>query len=73
MAEMKENAEKMNFNTEETNFDEAETEERKTKLKSSAKNVTLTSYDELLLGSEPMEFVQKIQINKLIHFQNHPF
>ena len=73
MAEMKENAEKMNFNTEETNFDEAETEERKTKLKSSAKNVTLTSYDELLLGSEPMEFVQKIQIDKLIHFQNHPF
>lgn len=73
MAEMKENAEKMNFNTEETNFDESETEERKTKLKSSAKNVTLTSYDELLLGSEPMEFVQKIQIDKLIHFQNHPF
>ena len=73
MAEMKENAEKVNFNTEETNFDESETEERKTKLKSSAKNVTLTSYDELLLGSEPMEFVQKIQINKLIHFQNHPF
>lgn len=73
MAEMKENAEKMNFNTEETNFDEAETEERKTKLKSSAKNVTLTSYNELLLGSEPIEFIQKIQIDKLIHFQNHPF
>ncbi len=70
---MKENAEKMNFNTEETNFDEAETEERKTKLKSSAKNVTLTSYNELLLGSEPIEFIQKIQIDKLIHFQNHPF
>lgn len=73
MAAMKENAEKMNFNTEETNFDEAETEERKTKLKSSAKNVTLTSYNELLLGSEPIEFIQKIQIDKLIHFQNHPF
>lgn len=73
MAEMKENAEKVNFNTEETNFDESETEERKTKLKSSAKNVTLTSYNELLLGSEPIEFIQKIQIDKLIHFQNHPF
>ena len=43
MAEMKENAEKVNFNTEETNFDESETEERKTKLKSSAKNVALAS------------------------------
>ncbi|NDO47833.1 ParB/RepB/Spo0J family partition protein [Clostridium sp. ASF356] len=42
-------------------------------MKSSAKNVTLTSYDELLLGSDTMEFVQKIQIDKLIHFQNHPF
>lgn len=84
---MKENAEKVNFNAEETDFDETETdfdeteteeieeieEKLKTNLKSSAKNVTLTSYDELLLGSEPMEFVQKIQIDKLIHFQNHPF
>lgn len=67
MAEMKENAEKVNFNA------EGNGEETKEKMKSSAKNVTLTSYDELLLGSEPMEFVQKIQIDKLIHFQNHPF
>ncbi|USF29846.1 ParB/RepB/Spo0J family partition protein [Clostridium sp. ASF356] len=73
MAKMKENAEKVNFNAEETDFDETETEEKKTNLKSSAKNVTLTSYDELLLGSDTMEFVQKIQIDKLIHFQNHPF
>ena len=63
MAEMKENVEKVNFNAEET----------KEKMKSSAKNVILTSYDELLLGSEPIEFIQKIQIDKLIHFQNHPF
>jgi ParB family chromosome partitioning protein len=67
MAEMKENAEKVNFNAEENG------EETKEKMKSSAKNVTLTSYDELLLGSEPIEFIQKIQIDKLIHFQNHPF
>ncbi len=67
MAEMKENAEKVNFNAEENG------EETKEKMKSSAKNVTLTSYDELLLGSETMEFVQRIQIDKLIHFQNHPF
>ncbi len=64
---MKENAEKVNFNAEENG------EETKEKMKSSAKNVTLTSYDELLLGSEPIEFIQKIQIDKLIHFQNHPF
>ena len=73
MAEMNENAEKMNFhaeeNREETAFDEVETEE----MKSSAKNVTLTPYDELLLGTNSMEIVQKIQIDKLIHFQNHPF
>lgn len=67
MAEMKENAEKVNFNA------EGNGEETKEKMKSSAKNVTLTSYDELLLGSEPIEFIQKIQIDKLIHFQNHPF
>lgn len=73
MAKMKENAEKLNFNAEGTDFDKTETEEKKTNLKSSAKNVTLTSYDELLLGSETMEFVQRIQIDKLIHFQNHPF
>ncbi len=73
MAKMKENAEKVNFNAEGTDFDKTETEEKKTNLKSSAKNVTLTSYDELLLGSETMEFVQRIQIDKLIHFQNHPF
>ena len=73
MAKMKENAEKVNFNAEGTDFDKTETEEKKTNLKSSAKNVTLTSYDELLLGSEPIEFIQKIQIDKLIHFQNHPF
>ncbi len=74
---MNENAEKMNFhaeeNREETVFDEVETEETKEEMKSSAKNVTLTPYDELLLGANSMEIVQKIQIDKLIHFQNHPF
>ena len=81
MAEMNENAEKMNFhaeeNREETVFDEVEAEETKEEtkeeMKSSAKNVTLTPYDELLLGANSMEIVQKIQIDKLIHFQNHPF
>ena len=77
MAEMNENAEKMNFhaeeNREETAFDEVEAEETKEEMKSSAKNVTLTPYDELLLGANSMEIVQKIQIDKLIHFQNHPF
>ena len=60
MAEINENAEE---NREET----------KEEMKSSAKNVTLTPYDELLLGANSMEIVQKIQIDKLIHFQNHPF
>jgi len=71
----------MNFhaeeNREETVFDEVEAEETKEEtkeeMKSSAKNVTLTPYDELLLGANSMEIVQKIQIDKLIHFQNHPF
>ena len=63
MAEMNENAEKMNFHA----------EENREEMKSSAKNVTLTPYDELLLGANSMEIVQKIQIDKLIHFQNHPF
>jgi hypothetical protein len=77
MVEINENAEKTNFhaeeNREETVFDEVETEETKEEMKSSAKNVTLTPYDELLLGTNSMEIVQKIQIDKLIHFQNHPF
>ena len=76
MAKMNENVEKMNFyeeeNREETAFDEAETEEAKEEMKSSAKNVTLTPYDELFC-SDSMEVVQEIRIDRLFTFNKHPF
>lgn len=66
MAEMKENAEKVNFNAEENG------EETKEKMKSSAKNVQLTSFDELFYANK-MDFVLEKEIDKLIPFQGHPF
>ena len=76
MAKMNENVEKMNFyeeeNREETAFDEEETEEAKEEMKSSAKNVTLTPYDELFC-SDSMEVVQEIRIDRLFTFNKHPF
>lgn len=66
MAEMKENAEKVNFNAEENG------EETKEKMKSSAKNVQLTSFDELFYVNK-MDFVLEKEIDKLIPFQGHPF
>ncbi len=62
MAEMNENAEKMNFHA----------EENREEMKSSAKNVTLTPYDELFC-SDSMEVVQEIRIDRLFTFNKHPF
>lgn len=73
MAEMKENAEKLNFNAEETDFEETSREcEAEEEMKSSAKNVKLTPYDELFFSSTT-EIVQKIEINRLLRFNKHPF
>ena len=85
MAEIKENAEEMKFDTEENTeeleyiseemeFHEEETnaEVEETEMKSSAKNVKLTPFDELFYSGE-MEFVQEVEIDKLISFRRHPF
>ena len=76
MAKIKENVEEMDFDTEEnteeleTAVEEIKTEE--TEMKSSAKNVTLTPYEELFC-TDNMEVVQQIEMSKLLSFHKHPF